>query len=150
MLVQEPEFGSSAIWRTFVINTSLRRDLKFAHLFEYHVQGNLIAPTLPNQGDHPLRGLLLPLLADQDVRPAPLLHLLHGLAALADDHADGGAGHHHLDRPLALGVGVVELAVPLLHLLHQLLHHAGDGVSGASDQADAVLLSQKGSIFLRV
>ena len=84
--------------------------------FEYHVQGNLIAPALPDQGDHPLRDLLLPLLADQDVRPAPLLHLLHGLAALADDHADGGAGHHHPDRPLALSVSVVELTVPLLHL----------------------------------
>ena len=108
------------------------------HLFQYHVEGNLVAPALPNEGDHPLQGLLLPLLADQDVRPASLLHLLHSLPTLADHHANGGVGHHNLHCSLALRVAVVELLLSLLHLLDQQLNHIRDRLLGSSDQADAV------------
>ena len=109
------------------------------HLFQYHVKGNLVAPTLTDEGDHPLRALLLPLLADQNVRPAPLLHLLHRLPALADDHPDRGVGDHDLHRPLPLGVAVVELLVSFLHLLDKQLHNIRDGIPSSCDEADPVL-----------
>merc|ERR1719391_185334 len=110
-----------------------------SNLFQYHVKGNLVAPTLTNQGDHPLWAFLFPLLADQDVRPASLLHLLHGLSTLADHHPNRGVGHHDLHRPLALGVAVVELLVALLHLLHKQLDNIRDGIPCSCDQAHPVL-----------
>ena len=109
------------------------------HLFQYHVKGNLVAPTLTDEGDHPLRALLLPLLADQNVRPAPLLHLLHRLPALADDHPDRGVGDHNLHRPLPFDVAVVKLLVSLLHLLDKQLNNVRDGVPTSRDQAHPVL-----------
>ena len=109
------------------------------HLFQDHVEGNLVAPHLPHESDHPLRDLHLVLLGDQDIGPAALLHLLHGLAPLADDHPDGGVGHHKPQLPLHVA-RLAKLLKTLLHQLDQQLHHVRDGVFGAIDQTDSILV----------
>ena len=108
------------------------------NLFQDHVKSNLVAPHLPDQGDHPLGDLNLVLLADQNVCPAALLHLLHSLATLANDHPYGGVGHHDPQLPVHVP-RLPQFVKSLLHQLHQQFDHVRDGIFGTIYQTYSIL-----------